>query len=193
MRMMQRRFKPWVIGASVLLAPVLCLAIYIATIIGTGNFHPVVEGEIYRSAQPTPERIAAYKSHYGIATIINLRGKNDARSWYLDEIAASRRLGINHIDFRMSAKHILTQARAAELIDLMRTAPKPVLIHCHSGADRAGLAAALYLASIGRGEAAAESQLSWRFGHFGIPHISRTHAMDVTFENLEPWLGIPPS
>jgi len=153
----------------------------------------VVAGEFYRSGQPTPEQIAAYKSKYGIATIVNLRGPNARHSWYQAEVAAARRHGIAHVDFRMSAKHLLSQERAAELVAILKTAKKPVLIHCQSGADRSGLVAALYLATTGRGEAAAEAQLSLRFGHFAIPVLSRAYAMDETFERLEPWLGFPDS
>ena len=67
---------------------------------------------------------------------------------------------------------------------------KPLLIHCQSGADRSGPAAALYLAAIARhGEAAAEDQLSIRYGHIGLPHVSSAYAMGRTWETLERWLG----
>lgn len=59
-----------------------------------------------------------------------------------------------------------------------------------SGADRTGLTAAIYLAAIaGAGEHEAEKQLSIRYGHIGIPFVSRAYAMDETWEELEPWLG----
>jgi protein tyrosine/serine phosphatase len=191
--MKQRRFKPWMVGALAPLAVLLLFGGYLASINISGNFHPVVAGELYRSAQPSPAQIAAYKSNYGIATIINLRGENQHHSWYRNEIAASRRLGIAHVDFRMSARRELTLEKAAQLISILKTAKKPILIHCHSGSDRSGLAAAVYLAAMGHGEAAAEAQLSWRFGHLGIPFLSATYSMDATFERLEPLLGIPNS
>jgi protein tyrosine/serine phosphatase len=192
-RMMQFKSRRWKFGALAPFTLVVLLGIYVGWVHFSGNFHPVLAGELYRSAQPTPERIAAYKSDYGIATIINLRGANPSRSWYRDEVAASRRLGIKHLDFRMSARHVLAQEKAAELISIMKTAQKPILIHCQAGADRTGLAAAIYLAATGHEEADAEAQLSWKFGHLGIPILSKTHAMDTTFERLEPWLGFPRS
>ena len=57
----------------------LAFGAYLALINVSGNFHPVVAGELYRSAQPTPARIAAYKSKYGIATIVNLYDEVAAR------------------------------------------------------------------------------------------------------------------
>jgi protein tyrosine/serine phosphatase len=63
-------------------------------------------------------------------------------------------------------------------------------VHCTSGADRSGLIAALYLAGAsGAGEHEAERQLSIRFGHIGIPFVSRAYAMDESWEAFEVWLG----
>jgi hypothetical protein len=42
---------------------------------------------------------------------------------------------------------------------------EPALIHCKSGADRAGLAAGIFLLLQGGSAAAAQAQLSWRFLH----------------------------
>ncbi|WP_128254650.1 hypothetical protein [Falsirhodobacter deserti] len=54
------------------------------------------------------------------------------------EIAASDALGLKHDDFGLSASKGLDQAKAEQLIALLRDAPKPVLIHCKSGSDRPG-------------------------------------------------------
>lgn len=160
----------------------------------TGNFHAVTVGVVYRSSQPTKEQIAAYKEKYDIHSIINLRGESPGNPWYEDELAESKKLGIAHFDFRMSATKELPQERARALIALLDQAPKPVLVHCNHGADRSGLAAALYLAAIAKaGEEPSEAQMSLRFGHIAIPILSSAFAMDETFENLEGWLGYPRS
>jgi protein tyrosine/serine phosphatase len=156
-----------------------------------GNFHPVVPGELFRAAQVTPQRLAHYVREHGIRTVVNLRGAYPGDGWYDSEVAAAAALGVGHVDFHMSAKVELDEARAAALIALMRDAPKPALIHCMGGADRTGLAAALYVAAVSGGtEEEAEAQLSPRFGHIPIPFLSPAYAMDRTFERLEPWLGI---
>jgi protein tyrosine/serine phosphatase len=176
---------------GLLLGTLLLLGgVYLACIILSGNFHTVVAGEFYRSAQVSPQRLETYQQLYGIRTIVNLRGANPQSTWYREEVAAAQRLGIAHIDFRMSAKRPLSVDQAQALLALLKTAPKPILVHCTSGADRSGLIAALYLAGAnGAGEHEAESQLSIRFGHIGIPFVSRAYAMDESWEAFEPWLG----
>jgi protein tyrosine/serine phosphatase len=172
----------------------VAVAAWVVALQMTGNYHEVIAGELYRAAQPNSGQFARYHRRDGIRTVLNLRGAASGKAWYDDEIAVSRRLGLVHADFRMSSSRDLTKARAEELIALMRRLPKPLLIHCQAGADRSGLAAALYLAAIAkRPEEDAESQLSFRFGHIGIPLLSASWAMDRTFEDLEPWLGFPNS
>ncbi|MGO4452435.1 tyrosine-protein phosphatase [Phyllobacterium sp. TAF24] len=176
-----------------LLALVLMIGGYYGIMRWQGNFHTTLPGELYRSAQPSPSQIAFYKKTYGIRTIINLRGENTGRDWYDKEVAAAKKSGVGHIDFRMSSRQILSQKDAETLLALMKQAEKPILIHCEGGADRTGLAAALYVAAIAHGdEEHAESQFSPRFGHFSI-WANPAYAMDMTFEDLEPWLGFPGS
>lgn len=162
---------------------------YLGALQLTGNFNTVVAGEFYRSGQLAPTQIANYTKRYGIKTIINLRGDNTGSAWYDTEVAEARRLNVTHVNFGISARRELTGPQAAALIDLMKNAEKPILIHCQAGADRSGLASALYLAAIKKSdEATAEGQLSIRFGHFSLPFIPE-YAMDRTFEALEPTLG----
>ncbi|MET0747427.1 MAG: dual specificity protein phosphatase family protein [Rhizobium sp.] len=163
---------------------------FYAYMVATTNFHPVIAGELYRSSQPSAATIAVLQKQYGIRTIINLRGNNSGHGWYDAEIAQAKQLDITHIDFRMSSRRELTQDQAAQLVKLMRDAPKPLLIHCQAGADRTGLATALYLAAIGKtSEQVAENQMSIYYGHIGLP-MSAAYPMDATFEKLEPWLGL---
>lgn len=189
----RKRLKWWKVSGLGLLALVAGYAAYAGILQVTGNFHEVVAGELYRSAQPTAEQIARYKARYGIKTVVNLRGRNAGDEWYRQEIAVSREFGITHIDFRMSAHKVLSKRRAEELVSVLRSARKPVLIHCKGGADRSGLVSALYLAVTGHDEEEAEAQISPRFGHVGMPFLIKSYAMQESFERLEPWLGFPDS
>lgn len=157
----------------------------------TGNFHTVIAGELYRSAQPSASAIESYAKEYGIKTVVNLRGENEKSSWYEKEVAVSEKLGIKHIDFSMLASRQLTPAEADRLLALLKDAPKPILIHCRSGADRTGLVSVLYSQQIaGIPEDQAEKQLSIFYGHVAIPYLSATYAMDKSWEKLERHYGL---
>lgn len=169
---------------------VALLGSYLAGLQLTGNFHEVVPGEFYRSAQPSAGDIAAYAREYGIRSVVNLRGEEDA-DWYRDELAASARAGIRHYDFRMAATGEMPTDRALQLIALFEGAPKPILVHCRSGADRTGLASVIYLQRLaGVDEDEAEGQLSIFYGHIGLPFLSPTFAMDDSWEKLETLFGL---
>lgn len=157
----------------------------------SGNFHEVVAGEVYRSNQVTPEALATYQAEHGIRSVLNLRGAEPGAEWYDAEIAASSALGLTHVNFRMSGTVDFSNADAMRLIALMREMPKPLLVHCQRGADRTGLAMALYLGAIrGASKAEAGGQLSLWFGHFGVPYLSDTYPMDQSWDRLAGVLGI---
>lgn len=171
-------------------AATVAFGLYFLAIQATGNFYAVVPGELYRSNQPTAFQVADYAQRYGIKTIVNLRGSAEDAAWYRDEVATAATYGVKHIDFRMSALRQLTLEESEKLVALLRDAPKRILIHCKSGADRTGLASAIYLHQIAKvDDGVAEWQLSLRFGHVGIPYLSPTYAMDETWENVEDGFG----
>ena len=146
-----------------------------------GNFATVDKGVLYRSAQPDKEDIMNYANKYGIKSILNLRGEDTAQ-WYIQEIQTSKDLAITHYDLMLFADHEPTEDQMFKLVYLLRTAPKPMLIHCRAGADRTGLASAFYEYAI-KGEVASKAKkyLSLFHGHF--PYLgSDTVAMDNAFD-----------
>ena len=158
----------------------------------TGNFHSVVDGEVYRSAQMTGTQLSDYTAKVGLKSVLNLRGAAPDADWYQAEIADSARLGLVHADFALSASREVTNDEAVQLIALMQTLPKPLLIHCKQGSDRTGLLAALYLASIkGVDVDTADDELSLAFGHFSVPYLSAAYPMDISWNRLEVALNLP--
>lgn len=92
------RIATFLARVSMVVGVLLALLVgYVGVVAATGNFHSVVAGEVYRSAQPSGATLSRYQRDYGIRTVINLRGENASEAWYQDEIATSRRLGIRHI------------------------------------------------------------------------------------------------
>lgn len=130
---MSKHIKRTVAAGAVLTG---CLVAYLAFLQITGNFYEVSSGTVYRAAQMDGQSTARWKREHGIASILNLRGAADGADWYETERALSDRLGIEHINFGMSEQEELTDVEVQALVEVMRTAPKPLLIHCRAGADR---------------------------------------------------------
>lgn len=161
------------------------IGIYCGVLQLVGNFHVVVEQQFYRSAQLDKATLTRVIQQHGIKSILNLLGASPEKSWYTDEIAVSKTLGIEHYDYEISASEIVTPDRIDEILKIVRDAPKPILVHCKNGADRSGLVAAVYLANVqGVTIREAAGQLSLYYGHF--PWLTGgTGAMDDSFRMYE--------
>lgn len=145
--------------------------------IAWNNWAAVVPGRLYRSNHPTPMRLGALVRRFGIRTIINLRGDKPCGSTTLTHDAAAR-LGVAHIYAPFESRGAPHRDRILRLAEIFRGMDEPALIHCKSGADRAGLAAGLFILLNGGTAEQALAQLSWRFLHFSH---SRTGVLDAFF------------
>ena len=144
------------------------------------NFAPVAPG-VFRSNQPDPARLARLKER-GIRTIVNLRG-TPRQSHYLFESEASAALGLTLVNHQLHARRAAPRAELLALIETLRSAERPLLLHCKSGADRAGLASAIHLLAIeGRSLAEARRQLSPAYMHF---RWSQTGICDQLLDSYE--------
>ncbi|WP_374442430.1 tyrosine-protein phosphatase [Stella sp.] len=141
------------------------------------NLHPV-SPRMWRSAQPSPGHLARIAA-LGVKTVINLRGARDCAAYLLEQ-EACRRLGMTLVDFPLTSREPPSPERVAAFDRMLREIEYPALMHCKSGADRAGIGAALYLMlQEGRPLAEAQAQLHWKFGH--LRH-SRTGVLDFMLE-----------
>ena len=128
------------------------------------NLHQLSD-EMWRANQPSPRQIAAYQQQLGIKTIINLRGVS-TRGYYLLEKEACEKLGITLIDYQVFSRDTPTRETVAGVKTLFTDMSYPALMHCKSGADRAGLMSVLYL--LARQDASlaeAAKQLSFKYLH----------------------------
>jgi protein tyrosine/serine phosphatase len=106
------------------------------------NFHWIEPGVMARANQPSPDAIARY-AQMGIKTILNLRGKADTGYYALEKEACARH-GITLVDQRMHSREPPSKAQIHAAKALFESIQYPALMHCKSGADRAGAMAVLY-------------------------------------------------
>ncbi len=127
------------------------------------NFHKVDEN-VYRSNMPTPNRIKKYKK-LGIKTILNLRGSK-IDGGYLLEKEACKETKIELINLVARSRGAPEKEMIIKANNIFNKISFPVLIHCKSGADRAGLLSALYeLLYCKKHPSIAKKQLSLKYLH----------------------------
>lgn len=131
--------------------------------LGFTNAH-WISNELVRTNQPWPFQLRGWAER-GIKTVINLRGGKET-SFRALEVDACRRYGLEMVDFVVASRDIPTREQVLGARTLFETVRYPALMHCKSGADRAGLMAVLYK-HFRHGEAVAEaaSQLSLKYLH----------------------------
>lgn len=177
-----RRLRIFITALAVLiLPPASYFGVYMQV---QRNFHPITQGEAYRSAKLDRDKLEYYIKKYNIKTIVNLIGEDPHKPWYRDEIQVCTEHNIKHYDVSLSATHEPTDEDARKLVEIFKTAPRPVLIHCKGGSDRSGLVAAMWKVIVDKApKSEAGKQLSILYGHFPI---GKTSAMDHFFGHWNP-------
>ena len=124
-----------------------------------------VDAQVWRSAQPG-RRALQWAKDNGIRTILNLRGERPNCGAYQVERDAAQEFGLRLVNFPIRSRGMpekQTLHAAAHVFDWL---DYPLLMHCKSGADRAGFMAALYLhLHVGRPLEEASRQLALKYGH----------------------------
>ena len=142
------------------------------------NLHQI-SPEMYRANQPSPEHIERYATDLGLKTIINLRGKSP-KGYYLLEKEACEANGIELVDFQVFSRDTPTRETFVGARDLFNSIAYPALMHCKSGADRAGLASVLYMHfRQGLSIREAKEQLSFKYLHI---RAGKTGILDFVFD-----------
>lgn len=137
-----------------------------------------LSADALRSAQPSPAAIGRL-ARSGVRTIVNLRGTRESGSYWL-ETRACERHGIKLVNYTVRSRAAPSKEELRGARDLFQRIEYPILMHCKSGADRAGFFAALYLlVHEKRPLAEATAELSFRYGHF---RFAKTGILDAFFE-----------
>lgn len=130
------------------------------------NTRKRVGPEAYRSSHPLDYQLVAAQRE-GIGSVINLRGSNDTIASSVLERAVCERIGLPLAHYPLLSREVPSREDIFGFAKLLEDLPKPVLMHCKSGADRAGLGSALYLLlrENASPERAMEELRFWPYGH----------------------------
>ena len=143
------------------------------------NFY-TLSNNAFRSNHPSPAFIKKLHNKYGVKTIISMR-RADTTGAYLLEKEACDKYGITLINHPMSSRSLPDVEKVLQAKQILETAEYPILIHCKSGADRAGMMSIFYKLFIEKQTIdEALKQLSMKYGHF---RWAETGKLDYFFDD----------
>jgi protein tyrosine/serine phosphatase len=133
--------------------------------------------EMARANQPWPFQVKTWAER-GVRTIVNLRHGLDAH--HVLEQEACDRYGVKQVSFVVSALTAPSREQVLGAKRLFDELEYPAMMHCKSGADRAGVMSLLYM-HFRKQKPISEAmrQLSLKFGH---QRVGREGVLDFVFE-----------
>jgi protein tyrosine/serine phosphatase len=143
------------------------------------NFHKISE-DAFRSSQPTTYQLRKIIKKHGIKTVLNLRGYERNSPLRALEERVCEEAGVKLVYIEAYSRKIPEVKTLEEFKRVFESIEYPVLIHCKSGADRAGLGSTLFLHYRHGVPLEHANQLKlWPYGH--IKH-ARTGLIDLFVE-----------
>ncbi|WP_165227594.1 fused DSP-PTPase phosphatase/NAD kinase-like protein [Aquisphaera insulae] len=151
----------------------------------TANFGVVDPGRVIRAAQPTTNLPALIAENH-LASILNLRGGSFRDPWYAEEVQTTADRGVAFYDVPLSATRRPGRHELLAILDVIATCDYPLLIHCKAGADRTGLASALYR-MVRLGEGPRQASRAFTIYHSHLPLFGPEH-LHEPLEEYAAWL-----
>ena len=164
----------------------LAIGLHAGYVLAGSNFRTVLPGQVYRCAQPTGPSLDRFIRRHGIRTVVNLRGVCPSGAWYRQEAAVTANLDVAQEDISLSATRLPSTVSARQLLEVLDRCEYPILLHCHQGADRTGLASVMIaLLHTDATLPEARRHLGLRGGHLDM---GKTRHMGRFFDLYQAWL-----
>ncbi|WP_238431591.1 protein-tyrosine phosphatase family protein [Streptomyces cavernae] len=135
------------------------------TVRGIQHFQPV-DGKLWRGSAPS-RRGYVELTWRRFTTVVDLRAERVSAS----RRAEPRRAGLEVVRLPIRDGQTPTPAQVRRLLDVVRTAPGRVFVHCGPGVGRAGSMAAAYLVRTGQQSPAAAVRLDLAVGPPSIEQL----------------------
>lgn len=109
----------------------------------------VVDTDVYRGAAPTTEGLRQL-ADLGVTTVVDLRAEADlaVHDGLLEE------LGMRRVHLPVRDGQLPSEEQTAAFLEIVRTSPGGVFLHCGAGVGRTGAMSAFYLNATGQADGA---------------------------------------
>lgn len=150
------------------------------------NLLAVVPEEIWRSGQPSALEMDEFISRLGLRSVLNLRGERGGSAWLNEERAVTEARGVELHTVRLSAKDMPPAQRLRRIVEVLDTAPRPLLFHCKGGVERSGLVGAVAVLLDGGTLEQARAEFAPSKGYIQLVSGSR---LPLVLDDYERWLA----
>ena len=123
-----------------------------------GGPQTVRDGQLHRVQRLSTTQFEAVVGELGVKTVVNLRGFAPEAGWYREQSRLCERLGVRQIDLAINPDGP-DRGDVVKLLDVYRTAPRPILLHSGWWDADARLAAGVFQLAEGDDPADARKQL----------------------------------
>ncbi|MDB5988535.1 MAG: protein tyrosine phosphatase [Nevskia sp.] len=144
------------------------------------NTRRALAPDFFRSGHPLPYQLRS-AARAGVKSVLNLRGAETHIGSNRLEWLACEALDMPVLHLPLGSRSAPHRDEVLALIDLFESMPRPLLVHCKSGADRAGMASVIFLITQ-KGmplEQALHELDFWKHGHI---RQAKTGVLDHFFE-----------
>jgi protein tyrosine/serine phosphatase len=148
------------------------------------NLHAVIPHEVYRSAQPSPAALERWIRELGIRTAINLRGES-SKAWFKAERGVAEAHRVDFYSLPLANGSMPHRKALQQLVHLLDTARRPILLHCAQGIERSSIASAVAVLLTGGDVMEARKQFGLIYGY--VPGIDEHPKM---LDDYEQWLAM---
>ncbi len=148
------------------------------------NLHTVIPNEVYRSAQPSSVELKRWIEELSLRSVINLRGER-VSSWFKKEQAVTEAHGVDLYSIALGNGAMPPLKALRQLINLLDTAKRPVLLHCAHGIERSAIASAVAVLLVGGDVVETREQFGLTYGF--IPGLDEHPKM---LDDYEQWLAM---
>ena len=150
------------------------------------NFHTVIPNEVYRSSQLSPEVLERRIRELSLRSVINLRTNENTTSRFKGEQEVTE---VHGVDLHLIRLRVSMPPRGTlqQLVHLLNTVRRPLLLHCERGVERSGIASAVAVLLSGRNIAEARKQFGLTYGF--VPLLCPSDLLRV-LDDYGRWLAV---